>query len=230
MKNLLKRAFPFALLLLTTSLASAQDKTIASATPETEKQKPVVAELTLPEGTMVEVQLSNEIHSNQVQAGHLIAFTVVEPIKINGLTVIEKGAHARGRIAKVHKAGRWGKAGEIQLEIQDAVAVDGTRIPLKFTHREKAVGDSDHATTAIRAGASVAAVAVLGPFGIPYAAFFLVRSGLNKGSNAVIPAGLLFETKVIGNAKVKTALVEPTKKPNEVASEEEKVTTEKTPL
>lgn len=218
MKNLRKLALPFALLLLTALPAIAQGQPGATVTSETEKQTTASAELTLPEGTMVEVQLSADVHSNYVQEGHLIAFTVVQPIKINDIIVIEKGAHARGRIVKVRKAGRWGRAGEIYLEMQDAVAVDGARIPINLIHKEKAVGDSDHAPTIISAGAGVATVAILGPFGAIYGAYLLARGGLNKGSDAVIPAGMLFETKVTGDTKVKVTLTAPAKKQPEMAT------------
>lgn len=225
MKSIRSIIFCSAILLLTVLPATAQGKIISLS--ETENQKSKSSEVNLPEDTMVEVQLSTNLQSNFINEGQFIAFTVVEPIKINGVTVIERGARARGKIAKVRKAGRWGRAGEIYLEMQDVIAVDGARIPLKLTRKEKVTGDSDHATSVVRGGVTIAAVVLLGPVGVIYGAYSLARSGLNKGGDAVIPAGLLLETKVIGNAKVKVALTEPVKKQNEDAGKEEKIASEK---
>ena len=228
MRNLRSFVFLSVILCLTVLPATAQEKIIPVS--ETENQKTKTTEINLPEDTMVELRLSTGLQSNLIIEGQLISFSVVEPIKINDVIVIEGGARARGKVAKFRKAGSWGRGGEIFLEMQDVMAVDGSRIPLKLSRQTKATGDSDHAPAIARGGATVAVVALLGPVGVIYGAYSLVRSGLNKGSNAVIPEGLLLEAKVIGSAKVKVALTEPDKKQNEDSGNDEKITTEKNSL
>ncbi len=225
MRKLRSFVFICAIFCVTVLPTMAQEKIIPVT--ETENQKAKTTEINLPEGTLVEVRLSTEIQSNFIIEGQLIAFSVVEPVKVNDAIVIERGAHARGKVAKFHKAGRWGRAGEIILEMQDVLAVDGSRISLKLSSQTKATGDSDHATAIARGGATVVAVVLLGPVGVVYGAYSLVRGGLHKGTNAIIPEGLLLEAKVIGNSKIEVTMKESDKKLNENHVKDEKISTEK---
>lgn len=150
----------------------------------------VLAEIAVPDGTPLEVESSFTVSSGDVEEGSAVSFTVVHPVKINGVTVINAGARATARVTKAKKGGSWGRAGTLAWEMKDVVAVDGSKIPLEFAKRTK--GDSKGGTVAT-------AVIVTGVLFWPAAPFW----GFKKGKDAKVPAGSRFEVAVHGNAVVK---------------------------
>ena len=130
----------------------------------------------IPDGTPVEIELSQTASSEELQEGDAVAFRIIRSVEINGVTVIKKDASARGHVVKVKKAGRWGKQGKLDWAMNDAISVDGTKLPLRFT--QSARGDSKGGTVAV---AAIATTVLLGPLGLLW--------GLKKGKAAIIPAG-----------------------------------------
>ncbi|MGB7924544.1 MAG: hypothetical protein WCF57_14990 [Pyrinomonadaceae bacterium] len=144
----------------------------------------------IPDGTQVEVELNETISSDNLKEGALIDFKVVQPILVDGVTVIEKGAGAKARITRAKKAGYWGRSGKLEWAMQDVAAADGSRIPLRFTSGQKGSGSTGKVAT------GVAVTAIL---------FFPAAPlwGFKKGKNAVIPAGQRYEVAVHGDSNVK---------------------------
>jgi len=130
----------------------------------------------IPDGTPVEIELTQTASSEELKEGDSVAFKIIRSVEINGVTVIKKDASARGHVVKVKKAGRWGKQGKLDWAMNDAISVDGTRIPLRFT--QSARGDSKGGTVAV---AAIATTVLLGPLGLLW--------GLKKGKPAIIGAG-----------------------------------------
>ena len=58
--------------------------------------KPVNQTLTIPAGTVITVRLGETLSSRSSSAGQGFSATVAEPVVVDGKTVIEKGAAARG--------------------------------------------------------------------------------------------------------------------------------------
>ena len=148
------------------------------------------AEVSVPDGTEIEIQLKNNASGEELKVGNLVDFEVVKPVIVNGVTVFEKQAAARARITTAKRAGHWGKAGKLEWAMQDILAVDGNRIPARFTQRQ--IGDSKGGTVAV---AAVATTVLLGPVGLLW--------GLKKGKPAVIPAGNRYSVFVNGDTKIK---------------------------
>lgn len=161
---------------------------------------PVDGIVGVPDGTEVEIQLTNNASGEELKVGDVVDFVVVGPVQVNGLTIFEKGAGARARITTAKRAGHWGKAGKLQWAMQDVMAADGNRIPARFTQRH--IGDSKGGTVAV---AAVATTVFLGPLGLLW--------GLKKGKPAIIPAGNRYSVFVHGDAKIKG-------KPAEAAAKE----------
>jgi len=149
----------------------------------------VLTQLTVPDGTPLEVECTYTVSSSEVEEGSPVSFTVVHPILINGITVIARGARATARVTKAKKGGSWGRAGTLAWMMQDVAAVDGTKIPLEFAKSMK--GDSKGGTVAT-------GVIVTGILFWPAAPFW----GFKKGKDAKVPAGRRFEVTVHGNATV----------------------------
>ena len=74
--------------------------------------------------------------------------------------------------------------------MQDVQAVDGNRVPARFTQRT--TGDSKGGTVAV---AAVATTVLLGPLGLLW--------GLKKGKPSIIPAGNRYKVFVHGDTAVK---------------------------
>jgi hypothetical protein len=146
--------------------------------------------VSVPDGTEIEVQLTNNASGEELKVGDVVDFTVVKAVQINGVTLFEKDAAARARITTAKRAGHWGKAGKLEWAMQDVLAADGNRIPARFTRRQ--IGDSKGGTVAV---AAVATTVLLGPVGLLW--------GLKKGKPAIIPAGNRYSVFVNGDVKVK---------------------------
>ncbi|HEU4765785.1 MAG TPA: hypothetical protein VFS77_00385 [Pyrinomonadaceae bacterium] len=144
----------------------------------------------VPDGTEVEIQLTNNASGEELKVGNVVDFVIVNPVQVNGVTIFEKGAGARARITTAKRAGHWGKAGKLEWAMQDVMAADGNRIPARFTQRH--IGDSKGGTVAV---AAVATTVLLGPLGLLW--------GLKKGKPAIIPAGNRYSVFVHGDAKIK---------------------------
>ena len=146
--------------------------------------------VSVPDGTEVEVQLTNNASGEELKVGDVVDFIVLKPVQVNGLTIFEKDAQARARITTAKRAGHWGKAGKLEWAMQDVLAVDGNRVPARFTQRQ--IGDSKGGTVAV---AAVATTVLLGPVGLLW--------GLKKGKPAIIPAGNRYSVFVNGDTKIK---------------------------
>lgn len=147
-------------------------------------------DLKVVDGTEIEVSLTNNVSGQEANLGDIVDFTVLRPVQINGVTIFDKGASARGRITTAKRSGRWGKAGKLEWAMQDVQAVDGSRVPARFTKRT--IGDSSGGTVAV---AAVATTVLLGPLGLLW--------GLKKGKAAIIPAGNRYTAFVQGDSTVK---------------------------
>lgn len=153
---------------------------------------PKTAEIKIPDGTAVEIELKSTLSGETLNEGDPIDFTVVQPVQINGVTVIERGAPAKGRVAAAKKAGRWGRAGKLGWAMQDVLTVEGSRIPLRAA--QSSAGGSSSGKVAIGV---VATSLIFWPAAPLW--------GLKKGKKASIPAGQRFEVFVHGDTAVKAA-------------------------
>ena len=146
----------------------------------------------LPQGTPLDVEMAYTINSQEVRAGELISFRVVNPVMVDGVEVIAVGATASARVVKSSRGGHFGRAGRISWMMQDVTAVDGTRVPLASAGR--IVGDSK--------GAKVATQIILTGALLPLIAPVALLHGFKRGENALIPAGKRFEVSVSRDATV----------------------------
>jgi hypothetical protein len=178
-------------------LAMVKGPATAGANADTATADGVV---NVPDGTEIEVQLTNNASGEELKVGDVVDFVVVAPVQVNGVTIFEKGAGARARITTAKRAGHWGKAGKLEWAMQDVMAADGNRIPARFTQRK--IGDSKGGTVAV---AAVATTVFLGPVGLLW--------GLKKGKPAIIPGGNRYSVFVHGDVKIKG-------KPAEAAAKE----------
>ncbi len=88
------------------------------------QSKPVEEALTIPSGTVIRVRLDETLSSKSSEAGQSFSATVAEPIVVNGNTVVDKGARARGTVVDAKAMGHF-KGGAL-LEVRlNSIEVKG---------------------------------------------------------------------------------------------------------
>ena len=168
-------------------LKTAVDDANASSTVRAKTEDSPVK---VPDGTELEIELRNTLSGQEAKVGEVVEFIVLRDVTANGIIIFERGASARARVTTAKKAGRWGRAGKLEWVMQDVQAVDGKRIPARFTKRY--IGQSNGNQVAITA---VATSVLLGPWALFW--------GLKKGKPAIIPAGNRYIAFVHGDVEVK---------------------------
>jgi hypothetical protein len=146
----------------------------------------------IPNGLAIEVEAPFAVSSQEVREGDAISFRVVNPVKVDGVIVIEPGATATARVIKASRGGHFGRAGRLAWTMRDVTAVDGTRIPLQASGR--IVGDSH--------GAKVATQMIITGAIFWIAAPAVLLHGFKRGENAILPAGKRLEVASQGETTV----------------------------
>jgi hypothetical protein len=88
-------------------------------------------EMKIPNQTAVQVAVSSDVSPDNLQEGSMVEMTVVEPVTLNGVVVIPRGAEARARIMAVRRSS-LGASGQVVWFMQDVTATTGDRIPASF--------------------------------------------------------------------------------------------------
>jgi hypothetical protein len=138
---------------------------------------PQVARIQIPAGTVIEIETASPVSSANASEGDQIKFMVSRRVMVNGIVVIDRGATASGRVVKAKPAAAWGRGGVLGWIMEDVVAVDGTRVPMKL---------SDHLAGKNRSKAVVAAAIVTGAAVFPYTPPVGLIWALKKGDEAVL--------------------------------------------
>ncbi|HET9366283.1 MAG TPA: hypothetical protein VFP71_14855 [Candidatus Angelobacter sp.] len=94
------------------------------------KERPAKQSITIPVGTVITVRLGETLSSKTSNAGDGFAATVAQPVSVDGKTVIEQGAAARGSVVDAKSMGHF-KGGAL-LEVKlDSVTIDGKETPIQ---------------------------------------------------------------------------------------------------
>jgi hypothetical protein len=88
-------------------------------------------EVKIPNQTPVLVSVSSDVSADNLQEGTLVEMTVVEPVTLDGVTVIPRGAEARARIMAVRRSS-LGSSGQVVWFMQDVTATTGDHVPASF--------------------------------------------------------------------------------------------------
>lgn len=127
------------------------------------------AEVTVPDGTELNVVTTEEISSKTAAEGDALTFKIDEDVRVNGKVVIAKGALVKGEVSNVKKSGRMGKGGALSIRVLSTETVDGQKVKLRASKGKE--GDD-------KTGTTVALVVLFGPLGF-----------LKKGKDAKIKEG-----------------------------------------
>ena len=79
-------------------------------------QPPRMVGVKIPDGTVLEVETAYAVSSQDVKAGDAISFRVVNPLVVDGATVIRQGATATGRVVRAKKGRAFRARGAARVE------------------------------------------------------------------------------------------------------------------
>lgn len=88
-------------------------------------------EVRIPNQTAVQVALSGDVSADNLQEGSIVEMVVVQPVAVNGVTVVPQGAEARARIMAVRRSS-LGSSGQVVWFMQDVTATTGDHVPASF--------------------------------------------------------------------------------------------------
>lgn len=104
--------------------ANSNDNAGKAGTSKSAASKPALQTITIPAGTQVTVRLGETLSSKDSSAGQGFSATIAEPVVVDGKTVIERGAAARGTVVDAKSMGHF-KGGAL-LEVQlSSVTING---------------------------------------------------------------------------------------------------------
>jgi hypothetical protein len=171
---------------------SASDS-LAPAQPESREIKVAM-------GTAIEIESAYTISSLNLRPNDYLTFRVLIPIKVDGVIVIPDKALVTGRVVEAKRGGHWGKAGRLSWAMQNVIAVDGTRVPIRV---QKDIPSGREGIKGTGHGGQVATEMVV--FGALMFAFapLVLMSGFKRGENAVLPEGKRFTVFVEADTVVK---------------------------
>ena len=122
----------------------------------------------LEDGTPVPLKLARELSSAKETTGNRVDFEVAEDIKVSGVVVIPKGEMAWGTIVDAKPKRRLGRAGKLNVRIDEVRLADGERASLRASQESKGKG---------RSGAMTAGIIASGVLFFPAAPLFLFIHG-----------------------------------------------------
>ena len=149
----------------------------ATTAADNSPSPPQTIRIQIPAGTVIEVETASPISTAVVEKGAPLTFLVTRQVVVDNVLVIARGAVARARVMKSKRSRAWGRGGTLNWTMEDVVAVDGTRVPIRFSGQ---VRGSNRST------AVVAAAIITGAVVFPYTPPLGLVWGMQKGEDAVL--------------------------------------------
>ena len=138
--------------------------------------------VTLKSGTFVPLTLSQNVDSEELDAGAEVLFSVALDVTVNKKVVIKAGTLAHGSVTHIEARGMVGQGGKVTVGFQQTKSVDGQTIQLRGQRTWS--GDDE-------VGGTVAASVILCPL-------FL----MNKGDSGAAGEGTRVRAVVGGDYKI----------------------------
>ena len=160
---------------------------------DVDNKVPAVPPVKIPEGTIIEVETLNATSSGKAKEGDLITFLTKRRVFVDDQLVIDRGAVARARVVEVKSARVLGRAGMLAWEMEYVVGVDGTRIPIALSGKQKGTN-----RIALMAGGAAATGALIFPYSSPAALIW----GLKKGEEAVLRGNKVYVASVRAQTEI----------------------------
>jgi LssY C-terminus len=124
--------------------------------------------LSIPDGTTVQLQLTQTVSSSRARRGDPLDFVVEKDVSVDGLTVLRKGSHVRGNVIGVKGRRMLGIGGNITVGFDSIQLLNGETVGLSA---RKVIKGSSHTWRMLTS------MAVTGLFYLPAAPVFLLTRG-----------------------------------------------------
>jgi hypothetical protein len=154
---------------------------------------PAIGELQIPDGTPIDIESPFTYSSLDLKPKDEISFRVLDPVIVDGVTVIAQGATVTGHVERAKRGGHFGKAGLLVWTMKSVTAVDGSQIELRLAPVRQR-GDSKSAKVATQ-------MIITGAL-VPFIAPVALLHGFKRGGDAYIAAGKRYQVFVKGAASV----------------------------
>jgi hypothetical protein len=154
--------------------------------------KDTAAQLTIPDGTPIELRLVESVSSNDAHKGDRLNFIVVKDVNLGGYTMVPAGTIARGTITEVKGKRFLGIGAKISLRLDSLELADGEILKLRASKVVK--GGS---RTKLMAGAIIATSIIF----LPATPIFL----LTRGRESTVVKTTEITAQVEGPAVVQVA-------------------------
>lgn len=150
------------------------------------------APFVLHDGTPVRLRLSRNISSADATVGETVDLEVLDDVKVNDVVVISRGAVALATVTEAQPKRRMGRAGKLNVNIDNVRLVNDERVALRAVKETKGGSNTGKMT-----GAIVATSIVF----FPAAPLFL----LVHGKDITIPKGTEITSYINGDVALNTA-------------------------
>jgi hypothetical protein len=140
----------------------------------------------LEDGTPVKLRISRTISSEDARVGDTVDFEVLEEVKSHDVVLIPRGGIAWATVTEAQSKRRMGRAGKLDINIDNVKIADGEKIPLRAV---KEVKGGSHV------GAMTGAIVATSIVFFPAAPLFL----LVKGKDITIPKGTAITAYISGD-------------------------------
>jgi hypothetical protein len=144
-----------------------------------------VREAILPKDTLIKISIAQEFDSKTIREGDSILFRAQDSLYVGETLVVPKGSLGHGVVSKVSRARNFGRNGKVEINYTDIRGIDNSAVTLTLGK----LAQKETENMAVAAGASVAGMIVLGPFGVIGGAFI-------KGKEYHVPEGALLYVQV----------------------------------
>jgi hypothetical protein len=166
--------------------------TLLAFSVSAQQVKDTTAQLTIPDGTPIELRLVESVSSNHAHRGDRLNFIVVKDVNLDGYTLVPAGTMARGTITEVKGKRFLGIGAKITLRLDSLEMADGETLKLRASKVVK--GGS---RTKLMAGAMIATSIIF----LPATPIFL----LTRGRESTVVKTTEITAQVEGPATVQSA-------------------------
>ena len=166
--------------------------TLLALSVSAQQVKDTAAQLTIPDGTPIELRLVESVSSNNAHRGDRLNFIVVKDVNLDGYTMVPAGTIARGTITEVKGKRFLGIGAKISLRLDSLELADGETLKLRASKVVK--GGS---RTKLMAGAMIATSIIF----LPATPVFL----LTRGRESTVVKTTEITAQVEGPASVQVA-------------------------
>ena len=104
----------------------------------------------LDDGTPLIVTPDSDITSGDNEIGETVTFKVIHACRINGVLLIQPGAHVEARVDKSKHSKMLGRAGQLQVSVHNTQAVDGSTLRVRATLSNRGNRNEDETVHVIK--------------------------------------------------------------------------------